>query len=115
MAATPSTCANCNEKIGALEKAFVFDAHNVCRACNEKLTGSAGSAGAPAAIAQLKPGEIQCPFCHKPVVPAKKAKGDMVTAIILLICGVIPGAIYMITHSGFILACPQCKTKIADA
>ena len=56
-----------------------WQSHKVCAPCHAKLNGSE----APMALEALKPGEINCPFCHANVVPEKKAKGDMVTAVLM--------------------------------
>ena len=34
------SCANCSEKIGALEKRFTYEGHIVCARCYEKLNNS---------------------------------------------------------------------------
>jgi DNA-directed RNA polymerase subunit RPC12/RpoP len=60
-------------------------------------------------------GGIECPYCHKNVVPKKEAKGDMVNAIMLLVCGIIPRVIYLAKYSGYMTACPECQVKLADA
>lgn len=103
------TCENCESKIGALEKPLQWDGHTVCAPCHAKLS-SASSTKSP-----LASGEIECPFCHKNIVPKKQAKGDMVTAIVLLICGIIPGVVYLAKYSGYMTQCPACKVKLADA
>lgn len=105
-----NTCANCGDKIGALEKPVTWDSHVVCASCYTKL--STAAAPAPAA---LEKGQIKCPFCHKVVKPEKKAKGDTGTAVILLALGIIPGVIYIAKNSGYVMRCPECKTKVADA
>jgi DNA-directed RNA polymerase subunit RPC12/RpoP len=113
MAIALGTCANCGDKIGALEKSITWENHIICQTCHAKLSTQASAS--TTALKELKPGEISCPFCHKSVVPVRKAKGSMAVAILLLLLFILPGVIYMVTNSGYIKACPECDTKIADA
>lgn len=103
------TCENCESKIGALEKPMQWDGHTVCSTCHGKLSAGASVKAPPAA------GEIECPYCHKNVVPKKQPKGDMFTAILLLVLGIVPGVVYLAKYSGYMTACPACKVKLADA
>lgn len=103
------TCENCESKIGALEAPMQWDGHTVCAPCHAKLSSASSVRSAPGA------GEIECPYCHKIIVPKKQAKGDMFTAIMLLVLGIIPGVIYLAKYSGYMTACPSCKVKLADA
>jgi LITAF-like zinc ribbon domain len=113
MAVALGTCANCGDKIGALEKSIIWENHIICQTCHAKLSAQANASTMD--LEERKPGEISCPFCHKLVVSVLKARGSMAVAILLLLLFILPGLIYMVTNSGHIKACPKCDTKIADA
>jgi ssDNA-binding Zn-finger/Zn-ribbon topoisomerase 1 len=138
-------CANCGDRIGRLETPRVFNDQVVCAKCWEKLsdaeaaelTAALEDAPPPPADKVLRYGSRErlvsmappmttlpvqplysgraCPVCGSTAKPVRKAKGSSAMLIILLLLWVLPGILYLIFYSGYIMVCPDCGAKIADA
>jgi hypothetical protein len=122
-------CANCDRPIGKLETAFVFKEAVVCAECNARLTNaitppplpSRAAIVAYAAPTAMRPAatgldHIICsnPACGYIGTAQRKAKGSLVVGILLFVLGVLPGLVYLVVYSGYVLVCPQCGMKIRE-
>lgn len=44
--------------------------------------------------------------------PQAHAKGSMLLLLVLLLCGVVPGLIYLAFFSGYRYTCPRCGLEV---
>ncbi len=48
------------------------------------------------------------PSCTYEGVIERRARGNTVVLLLLLLCGILPGVIYIMAHHGYDYYCPQC-------
>jgi hypothetical protein len=75
MAETGGTCANCERKIGRLERAYAWEGHAVCFECRERLARANGQTDA-----EEKPRDDADEDAAGPGVEAGSRRGDEVEA-----------------------------------
>lgn len=133
----PEQCENCGTTIGNLEEPFLWNEHVVCSACYARLSASGSIvAAAPETIAPPDDigwsqqrtipthsaggvvgtapmiGAVTCRFCGYIGAPLKIARGSIGTALLLLLCGIIPGIIYLIAFDGYDIQCARCHNVL---
>lgn len=86
----------------------IQDAAIKCKHCGELLNDMYKVVPKP-----KKKGEIICPYCHEVVKPAPRdaGVGGCLITLILLLCWIVPGIIYIIWQSCQ-KQCPKCKMAL---
>jgi hypothetical protein len=122
-------CTNCGRIIGKLETPRVFDGNVVCAGCWGVLTdttaksvlgyeSTADTKRRIEVIGGVSPQDLSkrcCPVCGSTDRPVKKRKGSFLVMLFLLCLWIIPGILYAIFWNGYVMACPNCGAKLADA
>lgn len=90
------------------------NAGEACPTCGYRLSGYTAAAPVLPYVPAPVAGFV-CPNCGYRGRAKRKAKGSRIVLIVLLLIMVLPGLLYMVMYSGYVLACPNCGLKIGDA
>jgi hypothetical protein len=133
-------CANCGEKIGALEPAHVWQSKIVCAGCLPRLSkvtpapstefdpmealameaqqalmrDQVQAPANPPVRRVLAAGDIVCPNprCNYAGPPKKEARASTAAGCLLMFFFLLPGILYFMFKNGYRYLCPKCGTQI---
>ena len=53
-----------------------------------------------------------CPYCGHQGRMRRRAKGSILVGLILLLCYVLPGVLYLYFTAGYRYYCPRCRNRL---
>jgi len=92
------------------------DLDDLANAVSSKRRAANMNYSSPGAGRKLKGPSIICPNanCGYRGRSLRKAKGSLLTLILLFAIGVLPGILYLVFWQGYIFVCPRCGMKVLD-